>query len=250
MSIRFALLGDVVIRSGASDIVPGSPRQRCVLALLAIDVNRPLSLDTLVDRVWGTAPPPRASGTLYSYISRLRALRSAAADREEWDIVRSPAGYTLRADEDLVDLARFRSLAGRARGAPPQEAKRRYGEALALWRGRPFAGLTSDWLDAYRTTLAAEHLRVRLELHELLLDEGRHADLVPALTALATEHPLDERVAHQHILSLYRGGQHAAALAAYERLRQELAEALGVDPGPRLQELHQRMLVSPDELLR
>lgn len=249
MSIRFALLGDVVIRSGGSDVVPGSPRQRCVLALLMTEVNRPLSLDTLIDRVWGTAPPPRASATLYSYISRLRALRATLPHQEEWDLVRSSAGYTLRADESLVDLARFRSLADQARGASAEEAKGRYEEALALWRGRPFAGLTSDWLDAYRGSLEAEHLRVRLEHHELLLDEGRHADLVPALTALASEHPLDERVAHQHILALYRSGRHAAALTAYEELRGQLAEALGVDPGPRLQELHQRMLVSSGDLL-
>ncbi|MFD5079994.1 BTAD domain-containing putative transcriptional regulator [Streptomyces sp. NPDC058371] len=249
MSIRFALLGDVVIRSGESEIVPGSPRQRCVLALLMIDVNRPVSLDTLVDRVWGTAPPPRASATLYSYISRLRALRVTPSDQREWDIVRTPAGYALRADETAVDLARFRSLADRARTATTEEAKRYYEEALTLWRGRPFAGLTSDWLDAYRLTLDTEHLRVRLEHHELLLAEGRHADLVPSLTALAAEHPLDERVAHQHILALYRSGQAAAALTAYEQLRGQLAESMGVDPSPRLQALHQRMLVSDDGLL-
>ncbi|MET7926036.1 hypothetical protein ABZT43_18905 [Streptomyces sp. NPDC005349] len=66
MSIGFELLGDVVIRSGTSEIVPGSPRQRCVLALLLIDVNRPLSLDTLVERVWGATPPRQASAALYS----------------------------------------------------------------------------------------------------------------------------------------------------------------------------------------
>ncbi|MEV1026468.1 BTAD domain-containing putative transcriptional regulator [Streptomyces sp. NPDC050264] len=249
MSIRFALLGDVVIRSHTSDTVPGSPRQRCVLALLMIDVNRPVALDTLTDRVWGSAPPPRAAATLYSYISRLRALRTSSADRQEWDIVRTPAGYALRTDECRVDLSRFRYLAERARAATGEEAKRQYEEALGLWRGRPFAGLRSDWLDAYRLTLDAEHLRARLEHQELLLGEGGHADLVPGLTALAAEHPLDERVAHQHILALYRSGQHAAALTAYEHLRGHLAQSLGVDPTPRLQELHRRMLDAHDDLL-
>lgn len=249
MSIRFALLGDVVIRSHPSDIVPGSPRQRCVLALLMIDVNRPVALDTLIDRVWGSAPPPQPSAALYSYISRLRALRAPRAEPQEWDIVRTPAGYTLRTDESRVDLSRFRDLADRARATTGEEAKRSYEEALGLWRGRPFAGLRSDWLDAHRVTLEAEHLRVRLEHQELLLGEGRHADLVPELAELAAEHPLDERVAEQHILALHRSGRHAAALTAYELLRGHLAQSLGVDPGPRLQDLHRRMLVAPDDLL-
>ncbi|MEU6659961.1 BTAD domain-containing putative transcriptional regulator [Streptomyces sp. NPDC046821] len=273
--IGFAVLGDVVIRSPESDvepgspghshgnghevvpgspgrrseIVPGSPRQRAVLALLLVDVNRPLSLDTLVERIWGASPPRQASATLYSYISRLRALRVTPAEQEAWDIVRTPAGYVLRTDERHLDLVRFRTLVGQARTGPPEEARGRYEDALAVWRGRPFAGLRSEWLDGYRLTLEAEHLGVRLEFNELLLAEGRHADLVQPLAALSAAHPLDERIAHQHILALYRSGQPAAALAAYEQLRSLLADELGTDPGTRLQELHQRMLVSDDELL-
>ncbi|WP_329578830.1 AfsR/SARP family transcriptional regulator [Streptomyces sp. NBC_01361] len=82
MSIGFELLGDVVIRSGKCEIVPGSPRQRCVLALLLVDVNRPLPMDTLIERVWGARPPRQASAALYSYISRLRALRVTPTEQE------------------------------------------------------------------------------------------------------------------------------------------------------------------------
>ncbi|MFF2503869.1 BTAD domain-containing putative transcriptional regulator [Streptomyces sp. NPDC058067] len=259
MDIEFALLGDVVIRSRESEavpgrsrdseVVPGSPRQRCVLALLLVDVNRPLSLDTLVERIWGASPPRQASATLYSYISRLRALRMTPAEQEAWDIVRTSAGYVLRTDERRVDLVRFRTLVDQARTATSEEARGRYEEALALWRGRPFAGLSSEWLDGYRLTLEAEHLGVRIEHHELLLAQGRHADLVQPLAALSAAHPLDERIAHQHILALYRSGQPAAALAAYERVRSRVADELGSDPGPRLRELHRRMLVSDAQLL-
>ncbi|MFF1356666.1 winged helix-turn-helix domain-containing protein [Streptomyces sp. NPDC058297] len=171
MSIGFELLGDVVIRSGTSEIVPGSPRQRCVLALLLIDVNRPVAMDTLIERVWGATPPRQASATLYSYIARLRALRATPSEQEAWDIARTPAGYLLRTDETSVDLVLFRSEVDRARTMTPEEAKERYERALPLWRGRPFAGLKSNWLDGYRLTLDAEHLGVRLEYNELLLDE-------------------------------------------------------------------------------
>ncbi|CAM5638899.1 BTAD domain-containing putative transcriptional regulator [Streptomyces canarius] len=249
MNIGFTLLGDVTIRSRGADVAPGSPRQRCVLALLLIDANRPVSAQTLLTRVWGDDVPPRAMASLYSYVSRLRALRSDPGDAERWDIVRTPAGYVLRTDNSAVDLFRFRSLVEQARGAnDPRQAEASYGRALALWQGEPLAGLRSPWLDAYRLTLAEEHQRARLDYYELLLNRGRHVDLVQPLAALAAEQPLDEQVAHLHMLALYRTGQPAAALTAYEQLRKRLVERLGTDPGPRLQELHQRILVFDDAL--
>ncbi|MFI8230974.1 BTAD domain-containing putative transcriptional regulator [Streptomyces sp. NPDC085900] len=249
MSIGFTLLGDVTIRSRGSAVTPGSPRQRSVLALLLIDVNRPVSAETLLTRVWGDEVPPRAMASLYSYVSRLRALRADPGDAERWDIARTPAGYVLRTDSSAVDLFRFRSLVEQARGTrDPREAEASYERALALWQGEPFAGLRSPWLDTYRRTLAEEHHRARLDHYELLLNRGLHVDLVQPLAALAAEQPLDEQAAHLHMLALYRTGQPAAALMAYEQLRQRLAERLGVDPGPRLQELHQRILVFDDAL--
>ncbi|WP_406212055.1 BTAD domain-containing putative transcriptional regulator [Streptomyces canus] len=249
MSIGFTLLGDMTIRSRGVDVTPGSPRQRCVLALLLIDVNRPVSAETLLTRVWGDTAPPRAMTSLYSYVSRLRALRSEPGDAERWDIVRTPAGYVLQTDSSAVDLFRFRSLVEQARAAnDPREAEASYGQALALWQGQPFAGLSSPWLDTYRLTLTEEHQRARLDHYELLLNQGRHVDLVQPLAALTVEKPLDEQVAHLRMLALYRAGQPAAALTAYEQLRHRLVERLGVDPGPRLQELHQRILAFDDAL--
>ncbi|MEU6389372.1 BTAD domain-containing putative transcriptional regulator [Streptomyces sp. NPDC046939] len=249
MSIGFTLLGNVTIRARGVEVAPGSPRQRCVLALLLIDVNRPVPAETLVARVWGDEVPPRAMASLYSYVSRLRALRSDPGDEERWDIVRTPAGYVLRTDSWNVDLFRFRSLVEQARGAQdPRKAETSYGQALALWQGEPFAGLRSPWLDAYRLTLAEEHRQARLDHCALLLDQGRHVDALQPLAALATAEPLDEQAAHLHMLALYRAGRPAAALTAYEEVRQRLAERLGVDPGPRLRELHQQILVFDDAL--
>ncbi|MET9499632.1 BTAD domain-containing putative transcriptional regulator [Streptomyces sp. NPDC006552] len=249
MSIGFTLLGEVTLRSRGVDLAPGSPRQRCVLALLLLDVNRPVAARTLLARVWGDDVPPRAMASLYSYVSRLRALRTEPGDAERWDIVRTSAGYVLRTDADAVDLFRFRSLVAAARGAPgPREAGAAYGRALALWRGEPFAGLRSDWLDAHRRALTEEHRRARLDHYELLLEQGGHADLVQPLAALTTEQPLDEQAAHLHMRALYRAGRPAAALTAYERLRQRLAEQLGADPGLPLRELHQRILVCDETL--
>ncbi|MEW2291264.1 BTAD domain-containing putative transcriptional regulator [Streptomyces sp. NPDC006743] len=249
MGTRFRLLGDVVIGRDGSDVVPGTPRQRCVLAVLLLEANRPVPVDALVDRVWGEAPPPRAVAALYSYVSRLRALRTSPAGRaQDWDILRTTAGYVLRTDPAAVDLFRFRDLVGQAREAEPEEAGPKYEQALALWRGRPFAGVNSGWLDRYRLTLEAEHLHATVAWHDLLLAQGRHAEAVRSLEALTGDHPLDERLAHQHMLALYRSGRPAAALTAYERLRGDLVEQMGADPGPPLQELYQRVLAFDDAL--
>ncbi|MET9364512.1 BTAD domain-containing putative transcriptional regulator [Streptomyces sp. NPDC006632] len=248
MGTEFRLLGDVGISFDGSDVEPGTPRQRCVLAVLLLEADRPVPVDTLVDRVWGTEPPPRAVAALYSYMSRLRALRASSSGRDEWDIQRTTAGYVLRTERAAVDLFRFRDLVERARGATWQDAGPAYEQALALWRGRPLAGVHSDWLDRHRLTLDAERLHATVARHDLLLDQGRHAEVVRSVEALADAYPLDELLAHQHMLALYRVGRPAAALAAYEQLRADLVEQMGADPGPRLQELHQRILVFDDTL--
>ncbi|GAA2061197.1 transcriptional regulator AfsR [Streptomyces albiaxialis] len=222
----------------------GHARQRLVLVALLVDVNRVVTVDQLVERVWGGVAPQRARGTLHSYLSRLRhALVPAAGDA---GLARRAGGYVLTADPAAVDLHRFSELSGRARGEDDRTAVGLLEDALALWRGEAFAGEDGPWLNDLRTTLANARRAAELDLTDRKLRLGRHAELLTELAARAAAHPLDERVAGQYILALYRSGRRADALAYYADVRRALVEELGVDPSPELADLQRRVLRSED----
>ncbi|WP_433439628.1 BTAD domain-containing putative transcriptional regulator [Nonomuraea sp. CA-141351] len=243
--VEFGVLGEVCAWADGQAIELGPARQRHVLAALLVKVNQPISLDQLADCVWGEAPPQRASGTLHSYLSRLRTSLPAA-----WDggIRRGARGYVLRAEDSAVDLHRFRALLAQARASDDTEAAHLYERALGLWRGEPLDGLHTPWAVALRHTLQAEQFAARLDHHDVRLRRGEHAALLGTLDALATEHPLDERLTAQLILALYRSGRQTDAFDRYEWMRRRLAEELGVDPGPELQLLHRQILTASPAL--
>ncbi|WP_461010321.1 AfsR/SARP family transcriptional regulator [Streptomyces capparidis] len=244
--MEFVLLGTVEARVGGHPVDLGHARQRCTLAALLVDAGLPLPADLLVDRVWGDRAPQRARGTLYSYLSRLR---TALAPADGVTIARRSGGYVLTVERDAVDLHRFRDLTARARAADGDErAHELYEQALALWRGEPFAGLDSPWIGATRATLEQERHAAELDRNDVALRRGLHSGLTAHLSARAEEHPLDERLAGQLMLALYRCGRQADALAHYRRTMRRLADALGIDPGPRLRRLHQRILTADPRL--
>ncbi|MBW4718336.1 tetratricopeptide repeat protein [Saccharothrix sp. SC076] len=234
MGVRIALLGEVSARDGARWVDLGPAKQRCVLAALAVDLDRAVTVDRLTERVWGAHPPHRARETLSSYVSRLRRL--------DLRLDRRAGGYALVAGEDDVDLHRFRRLCAQARTADDQRAATLLGEALGLWRGEPLAGLDGDWAALERDRLRQERLAVECDLTEVLLRLGRGEELVAELSTRAARHPLDERVAAQYMLALYRGGRAADALEHYRRLHTRLVAELGTDPGHVLRDLHGRIL--------
>ncbi|MEK8173463.1 AfsR/SARP family transcriptional regulator [Streptomyces sp. M19] len=150
--------------------------------------------------------------TLRSYLSRLRAALSPLG----CGIRREPNGYVLDLGGRPVDLYRFRALVSRAHAAGDEEAAALYGRALGLWRGEALAGLDTPWADDVRGVLGAERFAAELAHHDVRLRRGEHAELLPGLAALATAHPLDERLAGQLLLALYRNGRQADALEHYE----------------------------------
>ncbi|MEU7854343.1 BTAD domain-containing putative transcriptional regulator [Nonomuraea sp. NPDC049141] len=240
MRVEFRLLGEVCARVDGKPVDVGPTRQRYVLTALLVEANHPVSMDRLAERVWGEDRPPQAAGTLRSYLSRLRA---AVPVVEEWGIRRRSGGYLLEVDEAAVDLHLFHRLLAQARGGRDGvEPVGLYERALALWRGEAFADLDTPWLTALRHTLQAERFAAQLDCQDLRLRRGEDATLLADLAALAAVHPLDERLAGQLMIALYRSGRQADALACYTRIRRGLAEALGTDPGATLQRLHQQIL--------
>ncbi|MEU1056959.1 BTAD domain-containing putative transcriptional regulator [Streptomyces sp. NPDC005876] len=248
VAVRFAVLGDIEVRVDGRPLDIGHLRQRSVLAALLVDANRTVSVDQLADRIWADRLPQRFRSTLYSYLSRLRQ----ALDRGDGTgarIGKEPGGYQLSVDTSAVDLHRFRDLVAQARTAEDGErAVALFEEALDLWRAEPFAPLDTPWFSALRETLARERLAAELDRNDLALRQGRHGDLLAELITRAGTHPMDERLAGQLILALYRSGRAAEALGHYRRTRERLAEELGVDPGAPLQELHQRILTNDPSL--
>ncbi|WP_433271336.1 BTAD domain-containing putative transcriptional regulator [Actinosynnema sp. CS-041913] len=241
MATEFRLLGNIEAHLDGNPVNIGYAQLRTVLAVLLVEADRAVSVDQLVDRVWGTRRPPRRPRSAVQH--SITMLRGALAALPEVAITWQSGGYRLATAPDTVDLHRFRSLVAQARATGDDTAAvALFEQALALWRGEPFAGLDTPWFTALRATVLQEHHTARLDLTDLLLRRGRHAVLLPELTAHARLHPLDERLAGQVILAYYRNGRAADALNHYRRLRQRLADELGTDPSPDLQQLFQQIL--------
>ncbi|GAA0561568.1 tetratricopeptide repeat protein [Paractinoplanes ferrugineus] len=246
MTAEFGVLGAVEAKVAGKAVDLGHARQSSVLAVLLVEAGRPVTVDQLVDRVWGEDAPQRATAALYSYLSRLRR---AVAGATEVGIERRPGGYVLTADPLSVDLHRFRKLVTQARSTEPDRAAAEHStRALALWRGDPFAGLETPWLSAMRQSLLDERFAAELDHNDTLLRLGRHSELLPALSAAVAGHPLDERLAEQLMLALYRCGRQADADEQYRRIRRSLADELGSDPGAGLRRLHERILAADPAL--
>jgi len=240
--VGFRLLGDIEAHVDGRPVDLGHARQRGVLAALLADVNHPVSAGQLADRVWAGRPPQRAHRSLASYLSRLRRVLAGA---EDVVIAHGPGGYVVRVAPEAIDLHRFRALVADARA---NQALAQFDEALRLWRGDAFAGVDTPWTEAMRQTLSAEREATELDRTDLMLRLGKHNAVLAEISARVAANPLNERVAGQLVLALYRGGRQADALDHYERTRRRLADELGADPGHALRELHRKILTADPEL--
>lgn len=241
--IEIRILGplEVVVETGSLSLPRG--RARALLAILALNVEHVVSTDSLVDSLWGSAPPATARTKLHGLVSTLRkALSGPAGDREV--IETTPPGYTLAVVPDQVDAIRFRDMVRQAPSIqPPAERVKLLRDALGLWRGaaladflyEPFAQTQINALESLRI-VALEH-RVEAEL-----EAGQHASVVPELEALIAEHPFRERLRELAILAHYRSGDQRNALQLARDTHVMFTEELGVEPGPALQSLELAVL--------
>ncbi|SCK05309.1 DNA-binding transcriptional activator of the SARP family [Streptomyces sp. WMMB 714] len=248
--LRFTVFGPVAAWRGSGRLDLGPARQRAVLAVLLLNANRSVGRERLVEAVWGDPAPAYAVNQLQKYVSALRrALEPGRAARSPSAVLAwSESGYVLRVEEDGLDLAVFERRAARGRKALAQGDARlaaaELEEALALWHGPALTNVSSTALDGERDRLAELRTAALEDRIEADLDLGRHGRLIPELTRLVGEFPLNERFAARLMLALFRSGRQAEALAVYETTRGMLAEELGIDPGSELQQRHQQILTN------
>ena len=217
----------------------GPARQRCVLAALAVDAGHVVSVDRLMQRVWGDEPPLRARATLRNYLSRLRLLLAGEGSA----LSRRPGGYVLEIERSTIDLHRFEELCAEARATDDHDKRAALlQQALEQWRGEALTGVTGDWAAAERDRLGQQLLSAECDLTNALLNLGHGEDLVASLSARAAQWPLDERVSAQFMLALHRAGRTADALAHYRQLRDRLVEELATEPCAAVRDLHQHIL--------
>ena len=223
----------------------GSPQQQAMLAVLLLHSGRAVTLQELVDAVWGEQPPDSAAGAVRTYAWRWR--REFAETRTEpTTLVSAGDGYRLTVPARRVDALLVEQLAAdaaQARAAgDPTAARQTLGQALGLWRGEALAAIPGPYAEQQRRRLDELRLALLEERFDLDLLLGHEQLAIPELSVLTAEHPLRERMFGLFMRALYAAGRQADALAVYRRLRRRLTEELGVEPGPELRGLHQRIL--------
>lgn len=255
------VLGPTVVSdpsAGGRAVPLAAAKHRALIAALALHAGRPVSAEVLVDTIWGPEAPPSALGTLQTYVSVVRrALEPDLPARTPSSyLTSSNLGYQLRAEIDTEELARtvrevHAGIGALTTSAVPVAADpahatdqlRAIDEALARWRGTPYADLPdSDVVLPERGRLTELRLLALEDRATLLVATGRDAEAVSELEALTTEHPLRERLSALLAVALARTDRQADALAALERLRHTLDEELGLEPGPATRDLQTAIL--------
>ncbi|MCA2223030.1 BTAD domain-containing putative transcriptional regulator [Nonomuraea aurantiaca] len=241
--MRVEVLGPVkaYLDSGGPAEISGV-RLRMLLSRLALEPGRPVSAETLIDDLWGEEAPAGAAAALHSLVARLRKALGGAATLE---LV--AGGYRLPVRAEDVDACQFEELVTRGRrelvAGAHKEAAATLGAALGLWQGAALADVQeAPFADPVATRLhnlrhAAAEDRIQAELHL-----GRHAEVLADVESLAVGQPLSERLAGLRMRALAAAGRQSDALAVYAEIRGRLADELGVDPAPELQEIHLALL--------
>ncbi|MFE3559163.1 BTAD domain-containing putative transcriptional regulator [Streptomyces sp. NPDC059193] len=249
--LKIAVLGPLRAWRDGHELPTGPAQQRAVLAALALRGGRVVPVQELLDDVWGWAPPASATAALRNHVLRLRSVLEPDP-RSPVVLVSESGGYALRLDPAALDSTRCEQLradAERALEAGDREGSARLiREALALWDGEALTGVPGNFAERQRQRLTETRLTLQESFLELELRLGRHAEAAAELSALAEAHPVREGLRALEMLALYRCGRQSDALAAYGRTRRFLSQELGIDPGPDLARLHERILRSDPDL--
>jgi DNA-binding SARP family transcriptional activator/tetratricopeptide (TPR) repeat protein len=246
--VDIRVLGPFEVRAGDRVLPLGGPQVRAVLALLVAAAGRVVSVDALVDGLWGPHAPADAARTVRTYVSRLRKVLPGEA------ILTRPPGYLLRLPADSLDAARFEALVAAGRQAlaagQPAVAAGQLIAAAELWRGEAYGEFDevpallgeSNRLARLRDTAVEGRI-------EAALAAGQGGELIAELAALTARHPDNERLCGHLMTALYRAGRQADALEEFRRIREVLVDASGLEPSRALAEIHRQVLAQDPGLL-
>src|SRR5829696_10442536 len=242
----FGVLGPLTAGvDGGKRLDLGGRKQRELLAMLLVNLNRCIPSSRIADALWRGDPPAGADVTLRTHVSHLR--RRLATIGAQDALVTRQAGYGLFLHADQLDATQFEQLLALGQEAltlgEPERAARSLDEALSLWRGSVLEELGPP---EFASTEAARLEELRLVALDHRIDAnlalGKHHAVIAELEHLIAAHPFRERLHCQLMLALYRSGRQADALAVSSALRRQLADELGVDPGPELRDLETAIL--------
>lgn len=243
--MRIEALGPVRLSADTGEKVDVAERHlRLLLVSLVSADGEPVPGDVLIDRLWGQNLPAAPKKVLRSKLSRLRGVLDEARPGARDLLTHTAAGYRLAVDAEDVDVTRFKRLIEHAhRTASPEQKEQRLREALEVWRGEPYGDAAHEiWLAPSVAELRDRRGQALESLAESLLDQGRPEEAVQLGHAAVADYPTRERLLGAVMLGLYQVGRQHEALELFESLRRRLGEELAVDPGPRIRELHVRIL--------
>jgi predicted ATPase/DNA-binding SARP family transcriptional activator len=253
--VQFRDLGPLQVEVDGAPRPLGGLKPVTVLSVLLVHVNRRVSVDALVDALWGSAASHRAADTLESHVWRLRRMLEPDRDRgAAWTVVLNDSGgYRLVAAPQDVDSLRFQAMATSIRELAaqdrPDQVLDQCTRALALWRGRPYELFADhEWAVPLVARLDELLLEVQERRVDALLALGDDDGALSEVAGLIEESPFRERLWAQRMLALYRTGRNEEALSSYQRARTLLLDELGLEPGPQLRDLQNRILAQDGEL--
>lgn len=249
--LDFRVLGPLEVAESDRTLDLGPLKQRSLLALLLMNVNRVVSIDRILEELWGEEALGKEN-SVWVYVSGLRSVLEP--NREARTIlVTKDHGYSLQIDPDSIDAVRFEHAVSRGREAAmndPTAGSRALREAIQLWRGPAYQDFTTEDF-ARMEILRLEELRLTAieEAVEADLRRGESRELISELERLHDEQPLRERPVGQLMLALYRTGRSADALRLFDRFRRSIGETLGISPSPELSRLEEQVLLHDSRLL-
>ncbi|MGI5330980.1 AfsR/SARP family transcriptional regulator [Actinomadura nitritigenes] len=255
--LQFRLLGPVSAFYDGRPVDLSPPKSQLLLSMLLMAEGRPVSREEFISGLWEGAPPVSARTMLYSYVSRLRRALRVASDSASSIVCTARGGYRLRASRMRTDVHRFQQLAEQgeqaARIGDLGNADRLLRGALQQWAspgpdGQALVGVHGSWAADVRRNLHEARDDVLKLSFNVNLQAGRHQQALPSLRAFVRARPFDEAATSLLMIALCRDGRAADALSAFQQIRKTLADDLGLDPGPALQDLHMRVLLQDPAL--
>lgn len=250
--MHYRILGPLEVASEGRTVDLGSSLERELLGILLVNANRVVSVDRLIDALWGPETPVRRT-TLQVHVCNLRRSLQPDHNGDPSVIETRHPGYVLHVDAAELDATRFErriDVARSMRHANAAGALARLDSAIGLWHGPALSDFDfRDWARPESLRLRELHLEALEERLELLLELGRKDEVLADATGLLAEHPCNERICSTLMVALYREGRQVDALEAYRVLRGELGESMGIEPSPRLRRLERQIVMQDPALL-